>query len=188
MAEEKKKKKEQAAEEPQMTETPEHQPEDIDTLVDEMTKSNDALSKELESAKKLAEETKDTLLRTAAEYDNFRKRSAREKDAVYAESVAKTIEAFLPVVDNLERAVAFSDTEGLKEGLELTMKQLAAVLSKLKITAIDPVGQPFDPNLHNAVMHVDDESLGENTVAEVLQKGYMIDNRVIRHAVVKVAN
>ena len=123
-----------------------------------------------------------------AEYDNFRKRSAREKDAVYAESVAKTIEAFLPVVDNLERAVAFSDTEGLKEGLELTMKQLAAVLSKLKITAIDPVGQPFDPNLHNAVMHVDDESLGENTVAEVLQKGYMIDNRVIRHAVVKVAN
>ena len=102
--------------------------------------------------------------------------------------MAKTIEAFLPVVDNLERAVAFSDTEGLKEGLELTMKQLAAVLSKLKITAIDPVGQPFDPNLHNAVMHVDDESLGENTVAEVLQKGYMIDNRVIRHAVVKVAN
>ncbi len=169
MAEEKKKKKEQAAEEPQMTETPEHQPEDIDTLVDELTKSNDALSKELESAKKLAEETKDTLLRTAAEYDNCRKRSAREKDAVYAESVAKTIEAFLPVVDNLERAVAFSDTEGLKEGLELTMKQLAAVLSKLKITAIDPVGQPFDPNLHNAVMHVDDESLGENTVAEVLQ-------------------
>ena len=187
MAEEKKKKKEQAAEEPQMTETPEHQPEDIDTLVDELTKSNDALSKELESAKKLAEETKDTLLRTA-ESENFRKRSAREKDAVYAEYVAKTIEAFLPVVDNLERAVAFSDTEGLKEGLELTMKQLAAVLSKLKITAIDPVGQPFDPNLHNAVMHVDDESLGENTVAEVLQKGYMIDNRVIRHAVVKVAN
>ena len=126
-------------------------------------RANDALAKELENAKKLAEETKDTLLRTAAEYDNYRKRSAREKDAVYAETVAATIGAFLPVIDNLERAVAFSDTDGLKEGLELTMKQLSEVLSKLKITAVDPAGQPFDPNLHNAVMHVEDESVGDNT-------------------------
>ncbi|PWL54741.1 MAG: nucleotide exchange factor GrpE [Clostridiales bacterium] len=190
MAEEKKKKKqEQAA----AGETADNMPqqektEEIGALVDELTKANDALAKELENAKKLAEETKDTLLRTAAEYDNYRKRSAREKDAVYAETVAATIGAFLPVIDNLERAVAFSDTDGLKEGLELTMKQLSEVLSKLKITAVDPAGQPFDPNLHNAVMHVEDESVGDNTVVDVLQKGYMIDGRVIRHAMVRVAN
>ncbi len=185
MTEDQKKTKESAAEE---TAAVQSTPEELDALVAELTQSNDEMARELESAKKLAEETKDTLLRTAAEYDNFRKRSAREKDAVYAETVAKTIEAFLPVVDNLERAVAFSDTEGLKQGLELTLKQLAGVLAKLNITAIDPAGQPFDPNLHNAVMHVEDESMDENIVAEVLQKGYEIDGRVIRHAVVKVAN
>ena len=143
---------------------------------------------QMEQLAKVLADANDKYLRLAAEYDNYRKRSAREKDAVYAETVAATIGAFLPVIDNLERAVAFSDTDGLKEGLELTMKQLSEVLSKLKITAVDPAGQPFDPNLHNAVMHVEDESVGENTVVDVLQKGYMIDGRVIRHAMVRVAN
>ena len=159
-----------------------------DPRIAELEEANKALTEQLAAANKLAAETKDTLLRTAAEYDNYRKRTAREKDGIYADSVAATINNFLPVVDNLERAVAFSDTDGLKQGLELTLKQLADVLAKLKITAIDPTGKEFDPNLHNAVMHVEDESLGENTVAEVLQKGYMIGDRVIRHAMVKVAN
>ena len=183
MAENKKKKSTQAETEETTV--------DVAALTEELAAlkaENEKLIAELEATKKLADEAKDTLLRTAAEYDNFRKRSAKEKDGVYAESVATTISAFLPVVDNLERAVAFSDGDGLKQGLELTLKQLADVLAKLKITPEDPTGKEFDPNLHNAVMHVEDESLGENTVAEVLQKGYVLDGRVIRYAMVKVAN
>jgi molecular chaperone GrpE len=184
MAEEKKKKKTDIEAESAAGPTAEELAAELEALKAE----NENLIAELEATKKIADEAKDTLLRTAAEYDNFRKRSAKEKDGVYAESVATTISAFLPVVDNLERAVAFSDGDGLKQGLELTLKQLADVLAKLKITPEDPTGKEFDPNLHNAVIHCEDETLGENTVAEVLQKGYLLDGRVIRYAMVKVAN
>ena len=184
MAEEKKKKKTDIEAETAAAPTAEELAAELEALKAE----NESLIAELEAAKKIADEAKDTLLRTAAEYDNFRKRSAKEKDGVYAETVATTISAFLPVVDNLERAVAFSDGDGLKQGLELTLKQLAEVLAKLKITPEDPTGKAFDPNLHNAVMHCEDETLGENMVAEVLQKGYLLDGRVIRYAMVKVAN
>ena len=190
MAEEKKKKKEQAAEEPQMTETPEHQPEDIDTLVDELTKSNDALSKELESAKKLAEETKDTLLRTAAEYDNFRKRSLREKDDIKIRSKTDVVEKLLPVIDNFERAAmnAEADADSYRKGVEQIYRQFGDILKALDIEAFGAEGDAFDPNIHSAVMHVEDESVGENVIVKVFTKGYKLGDTVIRPAVVQVAN
>ena len=128
-------------------------------------------------------------LRLAAEYDNYRKRTAKEKESIWADAKASVVTSFLPVYDNLERALK-QDTadEAYKKGVEMTMTQLKEVLSKLGITEIPALGQPFDPNLHNAVMHVEDESLGENTVAEVFQAGFQLGEKVIRFAMVKVAN
>ena len=131
----------------------------------------------------------DRFLRLAAEYDNYRKRTAKEKEALWAQAKADTAVAFLPVYDNLERALKQETAdEAYKKGVEMTMNQLKEVFSKLGITEIDALGKPFDPNLHNAVMHVEDESFGENTVAEVFQAGFMLGEKVIRFAMVKVAN
>ena len=131
----------------------------------------------------------DRFLRLAAEYDNYRKRTAKEKEALWAQAKADTAVAFLPVYDNLERALKQETAdEAYKKGVEMTMNQLKEVFSKLGITEIDALGKPFDPNLHNAIMHVDDESFGENTVAEVFQAGFMLGDKVIRFAMVKVAN
>lgn len=149
------------------------------------------LTQKLEQAVKEAEEKQDLLLRTAAEYENFRKRSQREKEGAYADSKALTIGAVLPVLDNLERALSVPDAsaEDLRKGLEMTLKQFQDVFAKLGIEEIPcEAGEAFDPQKHNAVMHVDDESLGENVVVECFQKGYRIGDRVIRHSVVKVAN
>ena len=131
----------------------------------------------------------DKYLRLAAEYDNYRKRTAKEKEALWTDAKADTAAAFLPVYDNLERAMnqATAD-EAYKKGVEMTMNQLKEVFSKLGITEIPALGQPFDPNLHNAVMHIDDESFGENEVAEVFQAGFQCGEKVIRFAMVKVAN
>ena len=131
----------------------------------------------------------DKYLRLAAEYDNYRKRTAKEKESAWTDSKAETAAAFLPVYDNLERALK-QDTadEAFKKGVEMTMTQLKDILAKLGITEIPALGQTFDPNLHNAVMHVEDESLGENTVAEVFQAGFQCGEKVIRFAMVKVAN
>ena len=128
-------------------------------------------------------------LRLAAEYDNYRKRTAKEKESIWADAKASVVASFLPVYDNLERALK-QDTadEAYKQGVEMTMTQLKDVLSKLGVTEIDAAGQPFDPKLHNAVMHVEDENLGENTVAEVFQAGFQLGEKVIRFAMVKVAN
>ena len=131
----------------------------------------------------------DRFLRLAAEYDNYRKRTAKEKEALWAQAKADTAVAFLPVYDNLERALKQETAdEAYKKGVEMTMNQLKEVFSKLGITEIEALGKPFDPNLHNAIMHVEDESLGENTVAEVFQAGFMLGEKVIRFAMVKVAN
>jgi molecular chaperone GrpE len=131
----------------------------------------------------------DRYLRTLAEYDNFRKRSQREKEAVYPSAVAGTVEKFLPVVDSFERALAFecADAE-FKKGIVMIYDSLLATLKDLKVEEIGAAGDPFDANLHNAVMHVEDDSLGENVVSAVLQKGYRIGDRVIRYAMVTVAN
>ena len=149
----------------------------------------DPLLEELETLKKNLSEQEDKFLRLAAEYDNYRKRTAKEKEALWADVKADTAAAFLPVYDNLERALKQETAdEAYKKGVEMTMNQLREVLSKLGLTEIDALGKPFDPNLHNAVMHVEDESLGENTVAEVFQAGFMLGEKVIRFAMVKVAN
>ena len=133
--------------------------------------------------------TDDRFLRLAAEYDNYRKRTAKEKEALWAQAKADTAVAFLPVYDNLERALKQETCdEAYKKGVEMTMNQLKEVFSKLGITEIDALGKPFDPNLHNAIMHVEDENLGENTVAEVFQAGFMLGDKVVRFAMVKVAN
>ncbi len=134
-------------------------------------------------------ECKDKHLRLAAEYDNYRKRTAREKDALYGDATAAAVSAFLPVYDNLERALA-SETqdEAYRKGVEMIFTQLCETMAKLKVEEINPQGEKFDPNLHNAVMHVEDENFEENTVAEVFQKGFKIGDRVVRHAMVKVAN
>ena len=142
-----------------------------------------------EAARQALAAQEDKYLRLAAEYDNFRKRSQKEKESLWSEAKADTVAAFLPVYDNLERAVkqATAD-EAFKKGVEMTMTQLTDVLAKLGVEVIDALGQPFDPNLHNAVMHVEDETLGENTVAEVFQAGFRLGEKVIRFAMVKVAN
>ena len=131
----------------------------------------------------------DRFLRLAAEYDNYRKRTAKEKESLWAEAKADTVQAFLPVYDNLERAMK-QDTadEAYKKGVEMTMNQLKEVFARLGVTEIDALGQSFDPNLHNAVMHVEDEQLGENVVAQVFQAGFMLGEKVIRFAMVQVAN
>ena len=133
--------------------------------------------------------SKDQFLRLAAEYDNYRKRTAKEKESLWTDAKADTVQAFLPVYDNLERALK-QDTsdEAYKKGVEMTMNQLKEVFAKLGITEIEAQGQPFDPNLHNAVMHIEDENLGENVVAQVFQAGFMLGEKVIRFAMVQVAN
>ena len=132
---------------------------------------------------------KEQFLRLAAEYDNYRKRTAREKENLWTEAKADTVQAFLPVYDNLERALKQETAdEAYKKGVEMTMNQLKEVFARLGITEIEAQGKPFDPNLHNAVMHVDDENLGENVVAQVFQAGFMLGEKVIRFAMVQVAN
>jgi molecular chaperone GrpE len=137
----------------------------------------------------LAEE-KEKYLRMLAEYDNFRRRTAKEKDGIYADAMADTVKAILPVIDNLERAAA-GVPEGEAEsafakGVAMTLKSAVDTLAKLGVTEIETA--TFDPNLHNAVMHVEDETLPEGAIVEVFQKGYKKDDRVIRYAMVKVAN
>ena len=131
----------------------------------------------------------DRYLRMAAEYDNFRKRSQKEKDNLYTEIRSETVEKFLPVYDNLERALAQETQDAaFKKGVEMTMNQLVSVMEKLGVESFGAAGDHFDPQLHNAVMHIEDESLGENVIAEVFQKGFKVGEKVVRFAMVKVAN
>ena len=143
----------------------------------------------MEQLAKLVSDSNDKYLRLAAEYDNYRKRTAREKENIYGDAKADTVKPFLEVYDNLVRGVAqFEEGDGHRQGMEIIAKQFLDVLDKLGVTEIEAEGQPFDPEKHNAVMHVDDESFGENIVAEVFQKGFMIGDKVLRFAMVKVAN
>ena len=131
----------------------------------------------------------DNYLRLAAEYDNFRKRSQKEKDDLYTVIKAETVGKFLPVYDNLERALAQETAdEAYKKGVEMTMNQLVKVMEGLGVTSFGEIGEQFDPTRHNAVMHVEQEGLGENVIAEVFQKGFIVGEKVIRFAMVKVAN
>lgn len=144
---------------------------------------------QMEGLAKLVADGNDKYLRLAAEYDNYRKRTAKEKENLYDTAKADTIKPFLDVYDNLVRGVnQFDESDPHRQGLELIAKQLMAVLEKLGVQPIASLGQPFDPERHNAVMHVEDETLGENTVAEVFQEGFMLGEKVLRFAMVKVAN
>lgn len=131
----------------------------------------------------------DKYLRICAEYDNFRKRSQKEKDGLYADVKAETLKKFLPVYDNLVRALNQpTEDEAYYRGVEMIMTQFNTTMEKLGVTEIESLGQKFDPAFHNAVMHVEDEEKGENEIVEVFQKGFIMGDRVIRFAMVKVAN
>ena len=133
---------------------------------------------------------KKQLAYTAAEYANFRARSAKEKEATYSNAKGNVVSEILPVIDNLERALSqeSEDFEALKKGVQMTMDQLGAALTKLGVEAYGESGDSFDPNFHNAVMHIEDEQFGDSVIVEVFQKGYKINDRVIRPAMVKTAN
>lgn len=132
---------------------------------------------------------KDKYLRLLAEYDNYRRRSTREREAIYADVRCDTLKKFLPVYDSLSRALAQTpDDDPARKGLEGIMNQYNAALSQLGVTAIEAVGQPFDANRHNAVMHIEDDAYGEGVVVEEFEKGFCIGDRVLRYSVVKVAN
>ena len=186
--EEVKEKVEVNADEAKTEETAENTEENTkETSKDEL----DMLRKSKDEVKKLTNEIealKNRLLRQTAEYENFRKRTAKEKEGIYTDACADVIKELLPVADNLERAIAAEGSfEDLKKGIEMTMKGLDSAFEKLGVEEIDASGE-FDPNMHQAVMHIQDENLDKNVVAEVFMKGYKRGDKVIRHSVVKVAN
>ena len=146
------------------------------------------LTGELEGKSKAYDELNDKYLRMMAEYDNFRKRSQRDRDGTYASAYEEALKEFLPMSDNLQRSLAYAGTENFAKGIEMIVNQFSDTLKKLGIEEYGKRGDPFDPNIHNAVMRTDDDSLGENTVAEVLQKGYRKGDKILRFAMVKVAN
>lgn len=151
--------------------------------------AEEKLQAEVESLKKELADEKEKYLRLDAEYYNYRTRSIKEKQEAYDNALCKTVTEVLSVIDNFERAAnAECSDENFKKGVDMIFKQYLAILEKLGVSEIPAQGQPFDPNLHNAVSSCEDENLGENTVAAVLQKGYTLGKKVIRHAMVTVAN
>ena len=142
----------------------------------------------LEKAKAELADTNDKYLRVCAEYDNFRKRSAKERDGLYTDAYSDALKEVLPVIDNLERASQYTEPEKVADGLALIFKSASEMLNKLGVETFGEAGEKFDPNIHNAVMHVEDEEKGENEITDVFQKGYKKGDRIIRHAMVKVAN
>ena len=184
---------EEAAEEIKETEAVETEAAE-EVKADKADKSDKKKSKkleaELEKKEKELAEANDKYMRLFAEYDNFRKRSAKEKEGIYADAYIDALAQILPVLDNLERAAAFegADAQTLAKGLELTLRSFAETLSKMGVKEIEAAGKTFDPNLHNAVMHIDDENYGESEVVEVFAKGYVRGDKVLRHSMVKVAN
>ena len=144
---------------------------------------------EINNMKTELEETTDRLKRLMAEFDNFKKRSAKEREGLYNSLLADIVSSFLPVVDNLEKAVnSNTEDEGYKQGIELVLKQFMDVLSSLGVKEIEGVGSAFNPEYHEAVSSVQDENLGEKEIKEVFRKGYKIGEKVIRHSMVVVAN
>ena len=155
----------------------------------EKRKSKEAeLLLEIESLKASLAEKDDKYLRMAAEYDNFRRRSKEEKDSLYESATADTVGELLQIIDNLERASMYEDGDKVKEGLVMTAKSVCAVFEKLGVETFGKAGETFDPNIHNAVFHVEDDAFGEGEIVEVFQKGYKKGKHIIRFAMVKTAN
>ena len=153
-----------------------------------LTAKNKELGDSLEKAQKEHDELQDKYLRVCAEYDNFRKRTQKERDGIFTDAYSDALKEILPIFDNLERAALYTEPDKLTEGLELIFKSAKEMLSKLGVEEFGAVGDKFDPNIHNAVMHIDDDSVGEDEIIEVFQKGYKRGEKIIRHAMVKVAN
>ena len=173
----------------QTPETPQEETAEVPEEQEIFTVTREQMEKMEGLAKALGAE-QDKYLRLAAEYDNYRKRTAKEKESLYNDAKIDTVKALLGVYDNLERGIAqYGDEESPhRKGLEMVFNQFKESLRKLGVETMDAVGQPFDPEKHNAVMHIEDESYGENTVAEVLQQGFTLGDKVLRFAIVKVAN
>ena len=192
----------QPLEQEEVTETPEAQVEQEAAQDEEKAEKKAKKKKEkgitftreqveqMELAVKQLETTKDQFTRLSAEYDNYRKRTTKEKDNIYQDAKADTVKAFLDVYDNLERAAAAPGDEESphKKGLEMIFQQYKTILEKLGVTEIQAKGQTFDPEKMNAVMHIDDENLGENEVAQVFQAGFQMGDKIVRYAIVQVAN
>lgn len=172
-----KKKQNEAAENEEILETA------AEEAADEATAKIEELEKELAASK-------EAHIRTLAEYDNYRKRTVKEKEASYGDAKASTITELLPVLDNFDRALSVdsSDFDSYKKGVEMIYQNFTEILKKLGTEAFGEKGEQFDPNFHNGVMHVEDDSFGENEIAEVFSKGYKLGDRVLRPAMVKVAN
>ena len=180
MAEEIKKEKAEAAKK----KTAEKKPADDKRLKAELEDTK----KKLEAKEIELSEQNDKYMRMIAEYDNFRKRTAKEKEGIYTDAFFDAIGQILPIIDNVERAAAFKESEQVAQGIEMILKSFNEMLAKNNVTAYGEAGEEFDPNIHNAVMHVEDEALGENVIAEVFQKGYRKDEKILRYAMVKLAN
>ena len=178
--------------EPAEEKVEEPKPEQKEEKPKKEEKKKKKLSREEEKIAALEEEKatlNDKFLRICAEYDNFRRRSQKEKDNLYGDIKANTVSQFLPVYDNLGRALKQgTEDEAYRKGVEMIMTQFNTTLEKLGVTPIECLGEKFDPSMHNAVMHVDDEEKGENEIVEVFQKGFKCGDKVIRFAMVKVAN
>ena len=166
-------------------------PEEPQTAPEEETAPEASVPslEEVEGLKRDLAGWEEKFLRLAAEYDNFRKRSQKEKETTWSDAKAETVKAFLPVYDNLLRALKQETCdEAYAKGVEMTLTGLKEILSKLGVEEIPALGEPFDPNLHNAVMHIEDEAAGENTIVEVFETGFKAGEKIIRFAMVKVAN
>ncbi|MBR6578263.1 MAG: nucleotide exchange factor GrpE [Clostridia bacterium] len=179
---------EEVKEAPATEEAPETPAPEADNKKEKKNKKTRELEAKIGDLEAALADKEDKYLRVCAEYDNFRRRSQKERESVYSDAYSDAINALLPVLDNLGRAVGCEDPKALADGLALILKSFDEGLTKLGIEEIKAVGETFDPERHYAVLHVEDENYGENEVVEVLQKGYLRGDKVIRYAVVKVAN
>ncbi|GLC32239.1 hypothetical protein bsdE14_36490 [Clostridium omnivorum] len=160
----------------------------LEGIAEELQTSNKKLSDENQKLQNELEALKERVIRVSAEYENYRKRTAKEKEGIYTDACEDVLKTMLPVLDNLERAATVTGSvEDIKKGIEMTIRQFKDSFEKLQVEEIS-TEEGFDPNYHNAVMHVDDEQFGNNQVVEVFQKGYKRGNKVLRHSMVKVAN
>lgn len=177
-------------EEKNIQETEEHPVnKDMDIDIEISEEKPDESKEKIEELEAKLKDLDDKYLRLYAEYDNYRKRTTKEKIESYGEATSKCIADILPVLDSFERAIEAECTdETFKNGMQMIYNQFIEALKKIGVTEMEALGNEFDPNLHNAIKQVEDENFGENTVCEIFQKGYMLNDRVIRHAVVAVAN
>lgn len=156
--------------------------------IKKLESENEELRAALDELEKKLSSANDDYLRLMAEFDNYRRRTTKEKEGIYSDTVCDVVKAFLPVLDNLERAVQYAPNDSQDEGVAMILKSFIDILKGMGVVEVEAQGAQFDPNLHNAIMHIDDDKYGENEIYNVVQKGYVMGDRIIRHALVMVAN